>query len=91
MPAFLHRTTSSSSHRTLSSFIANISRANSPDSKAPILSSAKLYEEETLPRYTPAIFYPVRIGERINDRYEILAKLGYGMTATVWLARDMHA
>lgn len=92
-PNFLHRTASSGSHRTLSSFIAStISRSGSPDPKAPIISSAKPVEEETLPKYSPQTFYPAKIGEKLHEhRYEIVAKLGYGMTATVWLARDLHA
>lgn len=90
----LHRTQSSSSHRTLNQFIQSTfhSRASSPDNKAPILSSAKAIEEETLPKYTPQTFYSAKLGEKLNDnRYEVVAKLGYGMTATVWLARDLHA
>ena len=91
-PHFLHRTTSSNSHRTLSTFIAStISRTSSPDSKAQILSAAKPVEEETLPKYSPQTFYAAKIGDKLNDRYEIVAKLGYGMTATVWLAKDLHA
>jgi len=92
MPHFLHRSTSSQSHRSLSTFIVStISRTSSPDSKAPVLSSAKPIEEETLPKYSPQAFYSAKIGEKLNDRYEVVAKLGYGMTATVWLARDLHA
>ena len=90
MPNFLHRTTSSTSHRGLKSFISDISRSNSPDSRAPIISSNKKIEEEGLPQYSPKTFYPAKIGEKLNDRYEILAKLGHGMTATVWLAKDLH-
>lgn len=92
-PHFLHRTQSSQSHRSLTAFIASsISRAGSPDnSNVTILSSAKAIEEETLPKYSPRTFYAAKIGERLNNnRYEIVAKLGYGMTATVWLAKDLH-
>ncbi|KAM4054498.1 kinase [Hirsutella rhossiliensis] len=32
----------------------------------------------------------VRIGEVIRDRYQVVAKLGYGMTSTVWLSRDLR-
>lgn len=91
-PHFLHRTQSSQSHRSLTSIIASsISRAGSPDNpNATILSSSKAIEEETLPKYSPRTFYAAKIGERLNGRYEVIAKLGYGMTATVWLARDLH-
>ena len=46
-------------------------------------------EEETLPDYVPGRYYPVRIGEVLASRYQIVGKLGYGMTSTVWLARDL--
>ncbi|KAL4958916.1 kinase-like domain-containing protein [Aspergillus stella-maris] len=35
------------------------------------------------------IFYPVRVGEVLNHRYQIVGKLGYGSSATVWLCRDL--
>lgn len=52
------------------------------------LSKDYLYEEETLPRYCPQHYYPVHIGETFNNRFLIVAKLGYGASSTVWLARD---
>ena len=45
-------------------------------------------EEETLPRYCPQHYYPVHIGETFDNRFLIVAKLGYGASSTVWLARD---
>jgi serine/threonine-protein kinase SRPK3 len=65
-------------------------RSNSPG-QPDILSSAKAIEEETQPKYDANKFYPAKLGEILNDRYKIVAKLGYGMTATVWLAKDLHA
>ncbi|PQK14572.1 hypothetical protein BB8028_0005g01030 [Beauveria bassiana] len=47
-------------------------------------------EEENLPDYNAARYYPTRIGEIIQDRYQVVGKLGYGATSTAWLARDMH-
>ncbi|QVM13755.1 hypothetical protein D8B26_008386 [Coccidioides posadasii str. Silveira] len=47
-------------------------------------------EEETIPGYVAARYYPVRIGEVFNERYQVVGKLGYGATSTVWLARDMN-
>lgn len=57
---------------------------------ARLLIADHLYEEETIPRYCAQRFYPVRIGETLNGRFLVLAKIGYGTTSTVWLARDMH-
>ena len=65
-------------------------RANAPG-QPDIISSAKLIEEETQPKYDSTKFYPAKLGEILNDRWKIIAKLGYGMTATVWLAKDLQA
>lgn len=47
-------------------------------------------EEETLPRYEPERFYPVRLGEVFNHRYQVVGKIGFGSTATIWLCRDLE-
>ncbi|KAJ9292808.1 hypothetical protein DTO271G3_8383 [Paecilomyces variotii] len=39
--------------------------------------------------FKPEKFYPVHIGEIFNHRYQIVGKLGYGSSATVWLCRDL--
>ena len=49
-----------------------------------------LIEEENSPYYEPAYFYPARIGEILNDRYQIATKLGHGSRSSVWLARDLY-
>lgn len=35
-------------------------------------------------------YYPVRIGDVVQDRYQIVGKLGFGVGSTVWLANDFH-
>ena len=55
-----------------------------------LLDSNKPMEEEKTPYYDILRFYPSRIGEVLNDRYQIATKLGYGTNSTVWLARDLH-
>ena len=49
-----------------------------------------LLEEEGLPDYSRDALYPVRLGEVFTDRYQVVGKLGFGMSSTVWLARDMQ-
>lgn len=56
----------------------------------PRIEPSLLVEEENSPYYDPAYFYPVRIGEIMNGRYQIATKLGHGSRGTVWLARDLH-
>ncbi|KEZ46697.1 Serine/threonine protein kinase [Scedosporium apiospermum] len=46
-------------------------------------------EEETMPDYVASRYYPARIGEIFKDQYQIIGKLGFGASSTVWLARDM--
>ncbi|PYI11487.1 kinase-like protein [Aspergillus sclerotiicarbonarius CBS 121057] len=53
------------------------------------IDRSMLVEEEAIPTYNPDRFYPVHIGEVLNHRYQVVGKLGYGSTATVWLCRDL--
>ena len=53
------------------------------------IDSSLPVEEESIPTYRPEKFYPVHIGEVFNHRYQIVGKLGYGSSATVWLGRDL--
>lgn len=46
-------------------------------------------EEELFPDYLASRYYPVRIGEILKNRYQIVGKLGFGASSTVWLARDL--
>jgi serine/threonine-protein kinase SRPK3 len=47
-------------------------------------------EEEILPHYAASQYYPVQIGEIFCARYQVVGKLGFGVTSTVWLARDLR-
>ncbi|KAL9597305.1 MAG: hypothetical protein Q9219_005229 [cf. Caloplaca sp. 3 TL-2023] len=47
-------------------------------------------EEENWEWYRPGLFYPVRIGEIFQSRYQVLGKLGYGSRSTAWLCRDLN-
>ena len=42
-----------------------------------------------MPAYDLGLFYPVRIGEVFQKRYEVLRKMGYGANSTVWMCRDL--
>lgn len=56
----------------------------------PRLPTQQRIEEELFPDYVASRYYPVRIGEILKDRYQIVGKLGFGATSTVWLARDLE-
>lgn len=45
-------------------------------------------DEEKVPGYKPEDYYPANPGDVLDGRFELLAKLGWGMSSTVWLARD---
>ncbi|WEW61697.1 hypothetical protein PRK78_007189 [Emydomyces testavorans] len=60
-----------------------------PDSGFDIVDASENIEEETIPNYNPENYYPAHIGQVLADRYQIVGKLGYGVTSTVWLGRDL--
>ncbi|PLB49389.1 kinase-like protein [Aspergillus steynii IBT 23096] len=39
---------------------------------------------------TPDVFYPIRLGDLINERYLVEHKLGCGGFSTVWMANDLQ-
>ncbi|OQD71650.1 hypothetical protein PENPOL_c001G02047 [Penicillium polonicum] len=48
-----------------------------------------LFTEEGIDRYCPGGFHPVSIGDKFNGgQYTVHHKLGFGKSATVWLATD---
>ncbi|KAL2849803.1 CMGC/CLK protein kinase [Aspergillus pseudodeflectus] len=47
-------------------------------------------EEEELPLYKAENYYPASIGQVLESRYQIVSKLGYGTSSTVWLCRDLR-
>ena len=55
-----------------------------------VVAEDKPFEEENLPDYQADHFYPARLGQIFNDRYQTVAKLGYGSSSTLWLARDLE-
>ncbi|KAL2754336.1 hypothetical protein ACRALDRAFT_1063202 [Sodiomyces alcalophilus JCM 7366] len=53
------------------------------------LPTDKPIEEENLPNYKAERYYAVRIGQVLQDRYQIVGKLGFGGGSTVWACRDL--
>ncbi|PGH15875.1 hypothetical protein AJ80_05406 [Polytolypa hystricis UAMH7299] len=60
-----------------------------PASGFELVDSSVEVEEETLPGYAPERYYPVHLGNVLDNRYQVLAKLGYGVTSTIWFSRDL--
>ena len=80
----------------LSRWVRNfIARSPSPPRKFSshgfkVISDVEKLEEENWDWYKPDLFYPVRIGEVFESRYQVLGKLGYGSRSTAWLCRDLR-
>ncbi|KAF3482010.1 CMGC/SRPK protein kinase [Arthroderma uncinatum] len=47
-------------------------------------------EEERFGDYLAERYYPIDIGETFQSRYQVITKLGFGATSTVWLCRDLQ-
>ncbi|KAB8208017.1 U4/U6 small nuclear ribonucleo protein PRP4 [Aspergillus parasiticus] len=60
-----------------------------PTAGSSALDTSLQIEEDTFPTYQPEKYYPTQIGEVPNNTYQVLAKLGYGVTSTVWFGRDL--
>jgi len=56
-----------------------------------IIPVSETVEEECWFYYTPQSFYPVRIGDVLHSKYQVLYKLGYGTTSTIWMCRDLRS
>ncbi|KAJ5223776.1 kinase domain-containing protein [Penicillium chermesinum] len=55
------------------------------------LDLSQKIEEEKLPGYVAEDYFPVYIGEVFASRYQVVSKLGYGMSSTAWLCRDLRS
>lgn len=60
------------------------------DSNIPTLPLDQKVEEENHDSISTGRYYPVRIGDIVNNQYQVLGKLGYGLGSTVWLANDIE-
>ncbi|KAI9686773.1 MAG: hypothetical protein M1822_002833 [Bathelium mastoideum] len=54
-----------------------------------IIADKYILEEEQFDEFEKGKYYPVNIGEVFASRYQVVGKLGFGVTSTVWLARDL--
>ncbi|KAL4798375.1 kinase-like domain-containing protein [Aspergillus venezuelensis] len=61
-----------------------------PPKQGPLLPKNEPVDEETIPRYNSKVFYPAKPGDVLAERYQILVKVGWGASSTVWLARNLH-
>ncbi|KAJ7851050.1 kinase-like protein [Mycena olivaceomarginata] len=50
-------------------------------------SSTPQHREESLDEYRLGGYHPMKLGEVVNSRYEVMRKLGWGEYSTVWLVK----
>jgi len=55
-----------------------------------LIPEARVLEEEGLEAFRTGNYYPVTVGDIYDSKYQVLGKLGYGTTSTVWLARNLE-
>ncbi|KAH7317827.1 kinase-like domain-containing protein [Rhexocercosporidium sp. MPI-PUGE-AT-0058] len=56
-----------------------------------VVPDSQVIEEEQFEGFKRGLYYPVHIGDVFASKYQVVGKLGYGVTSTVWLARDLQA
>ncbi|KAJ5188901.1 hypothetical protein N7491_005223 [Penicillium cf. griseofulvum] len=61
-----------------------------PTSGFEVIKQSETLEEERFEEFKKGRYYPVNIGEVLASKYQVLGKLGFGTTSTVWLARDLE-
>lgn len=59
-------------------------------SSRPDLPQDEAVDEEIYPSYNLKKFYPARPGAVLDNRYQVLVKVGWGVSSTTWFARDMR-
>ncbi|KAE8376060.1 kinase-like domain-containing protein [Aspergillus bertholletiae] len=62
-----------------------------PTSGFETVRSVEVLEEERFEQFKKGQYYPANIGDVFSSKYQIVGKLGFGTTSTVWLARDLES
>ena len=60
-----------------------------PKTGFPIIPDSAVLEEEQFEEFKTGQYYPTKIGDVYDSKYQVLGKLGFGTTSTVWLARNL--
>lgn len=61
-----------------------------PVSGFELITESDVLEEEQLDEFAAGLYYPVNIGDVYTSKYQVLGKLGFGTTSTVWLAHNLQ-
>ncbi|TGO50617.1 hypothetical protein BOTNAR_0386g00030 [Botryotinia narcissicola] len=55
-----------------------------------LISDAQALDEEQLEGFKMGLYCPLNIGDIFISKYQVVWKLGYGVTSTVWLAHNLQ-
>ncbi|KAJ5483236.1 protein kinase domain protein [Penicillium desertorum] len=61
-----------------------------PTSGFETVRPSDVLDEERCEKFKQGQYYPANIGDVLISKYQIVGKLGFGTTSTVWLARDLE-
>jgi serine/threonine-protein kinase SRPK3 len=61
-----------------------------PTSGFDTVRPSEVLDEERFKKFKQGQYYPANIGDVLVSKYQIVGKLGFGTTSTVWLARDLE-
>lgn len=73
----------------LAATLAEIEEAFAHDGNKNIEETG-LIGEETLTRFDSKLWFAVRVGDLILDRYKVLGKIANGGSSTIWLVEDVQ-
>ncbi|KAG2421801.1 hypothetical protein HFD88_005777 [Aspergillus terreus] len=91
-PSFFHAS-------IMTTFIKWVTRASKRPPSNPLCFStsgfrtvppSEVLDEERFAHFKQGQYYPANIGDVLDSKYQIVGKLGFGTTSTVWLARDLE-
>lgn len=61
-----------------------------PTSGSDTVRPSEVLDEERFEKFKQGQYYPANIGNVLIFKYQIVGKLGFGTTSTVWLARGLE-
>ncbi|KAK7429441.1 hypothetical protein QQZ08_004033 [Neonectria magnoliae] len=62
-----------------------------PTSGFKVVPDSVLLEEQHFDEFKAGHYYPMNIGDVLVSKYQVIGKLGFGTTSTVWLARNLRS
>jgi hypothetical protein len=61
-----------------------------PNAGFDVINESEVLEEEQFDKFKQGQYFPVNIGAVYANKYQVIGKLGFGTTSTVWLSRNLQ-